>query len=257
MAATLHFKTLGQGDPVIVLHGLFGMLDNLLSLGKKLEDEGFMAFLVDQRDHGRSPHTTAFDYRLLAEDLSSFMEENWIHEGILIGHSMGGKTCLEFLIQNSDIITKAIIIDIGIKKYEEGHLTVFDALLAIDIDKVENRNEVENTLMSKLNDYGTVQFLMKNLTRKKTGGFEWKVNLPLIYKEYSNILADIPVDEPIYTDILFIRGAKSDYILDEDIPIIKEKFPNASFVTIADAGHWVHVDKPNELFEQIISYIRA
>jgi pimeloyl-ACP methyl ester carboxylesterase len=257
MSSELNFKIIGQGDPVIILHGLFGMLDNLQSIAKKLETEGFMSFLIDQRDHGRSKHTSAFNYQLLADDLSHFMEDNWIHETMLIGHSMGGKTCLKYLSQNPSAITKCIIIDIGIKKYESGHQQVFDALFSVPINKIESRDEVEIILMEQLKNWGTVQFLMKNLSRKKSGGFEWKMNLNLIYKEYENILDEVTFSEVCETEICFIRGADSNYITDNDIISLKPIFPNSKFVTIPKAGHWVHVDQPNELFNEIITFING
>ncbi len=215
-----------------------------------------MTFLLDQRDHGRSPHTTHFDYPSLAEDLYHFLDSNWIHKTILIGHSMGGKTGLQFCAEHSDMVSKFVCIDIGPKEYYSGHQDVFDALNAIKINKVNSRDQVQEILMSHLLDLGTVLFLMKNLSRKKEGGFEWKMNLPLLYRDYDNILAAIDFDQQCEVETLFIRGANSRYILDEDIPAIQASLPNSTILTIPDAGHWVHVDKPNELFEQIISFIR-
>lgn len=256
MVPLLNYRILGQGKPVIILHGLFGMLDNWMNIAKKLENEGYMAILIDQRDHGRSEHTDAFDYPTLAEDLLHFMDENWIHEAILIGHSMGGKTGLQFVSQHESMISKFIVIDIGIKQYEPGHHDVFEALFTIDLDKIQSRDEAEQTMMKTLDDRGTVQFLMKNLTRKKEGGFEWKMNLSLLHRHYKNILGKISFDHLCHTRTLFIRGDKSDYILDHDIPDILASLPEARFVTIQDAGHWVHADKPIELFDEIIHFIR-
>lgn len=256
MHPTLNFKTVGQGSPIMLLHGLFGTLDNWLTIARKLEDEGFMTFLIDQRDHGRSDHTDAFNYPLLADDLLRFMEENWIHETILIGHSMGGKTGLQFVSQHEDMVKKFIVIDICFKRYPSGHEDVFEAMFAVDPSKIKSRDEALDIMMNKLHDLGTVQFLMKNLTRKKEGGFEWKLNLPLLFKEYHNILDEIKFDHPCEAKTLFIRGSRSNYIRDEDIPEIQKTFPNGRIVTIEGAGHWVHVDKPNELFQEINTFIR-
>lgn len=252
----LNYKIIGQGKPIIILHGLFGMLDNWLSTAKRLESEGYMAILVDQRDHGRSGHTDDFSYPLLAEDLYHFMEENWIHDAILIGHSMGGKTSMQFVAEHESMISKLIIIDIGIKKYTGGHQDVFDALFAVDINAVQSRDQVQQILMQHLNDIGTVQFLMKNLSRNKDGGFEWKMNLHLLYSKYQNILDDIKFSHPCDTDTLFVRGGRSRYIADEDWLEISKYFQNSRLKTIQDAGHWVHVDQPDELFETIIDFIR-
>lgn len=256
MTPSLNYKIIGQGKPVIILHGLFGMLDNWLNIAKKLEKEGYMAILIDQRDHGRSPHTTDFSYPLLADDLYHFMEENWIHDAILIGHSMGGKTVLQFMTEHDSMVSKVIVIDIGIKKYSGGHKEVFDALFAVDIDSVQNRDEVESVMIAALQDIGTVQFLMKNLTRKKSGGFEWKMNLPLLFEKYNNILDAITFDSPCLTETCIVRGGKSDYITDDDYIGMLKVLPGAHLVTIPEAGHWVHVDRPNELFTSINDFIR-
>lgn len=257
MTPQLNYKILGQGSPIIILHGLFGMLDNWMNMAKRLEAEGYMVILVDQRDHGRSPHTDEFSYALLSEDLFHFMDENWIHNSILIGHSMGGKTSLQFVSEHESMISKLLVIDIGLKKYTGGHQDVFDALFAIDIKNVQNRDEVQSILMKKLNDLGTVLFLMKNLTRNKVGGFEWKMNLPLLYQKYQNILSNISFSHSCETETLFIRGDRSNYILDDDWSQITEILPNAQLKTITDAGHWVHVDQPDELFNTIIDFIRT
>lgn len=252
----LNYKILGEGQPVLILHGLFGMLDNWLSFAKKLAESGYMAILIDQRDHGRSEHTTDFNYKLLAEDLYHFMEEHWIHSAHLIGHSMGGKTALQFVSDHTTEIKKLVVVDIGIKSYTGGHEKVFEALLSIDLSTTSDREAVENIISHYISDIGTIQFLMKNLTRHKDGHFEWKMNLPLLYANYKNILSSVTPDHVCHTETLFIKGQLSDYILDEDIEEIKTYFPNASFKEIASAGHWVHADKPVELFETIIDFIK-
>lgn len=253
----LNYKVFGSGQPVVILHGLFGMLDNLQVLARKLEQAGYMVYLVDQRDHGRSPHTDIFNYNVLAEDLNQFLEAHWLHQTIIIGHSMGGKTAMQFASHYTSDIQKLIIVDIGPKGYHGGHEVVFDALLAVDLNKLSSRQDAEDILMKKLGDYGTVQFLMKNLSRKKDGGFEWKMNLPLLYHSYKNILAPIEMDHPVDIDSLFIQGERSGYILEEDKKEILNKFPNAKFELIRDAGHWVHVDAPEALFKSVLEFIET
>ena len=256
MKPKLNFRIMGDGPPVIILHGLFGMLDNWITIGKKLSQEGYMAILIDQRDHGRSDHTSAFNYNILADDLYRFMEQNWIHSAILIGHSMGGKTALQFVADHTTDIRKLIVVDIGIKSYSGGHDDVFKALFSVDLSKIKAREEAEIAMSNILHEKGTVQFLLKNLTRNKEGHFVWKMNLPLLFENYKNILAPISIDHTCYTDALFMKGELSEYINSEDLPDIKQLFPNASFKTIASAGHWVHADQPDELFKTIIDFIK-
>jgi esterase len=254
----LNYKILGEGFPVVVLHGLFGMLDNLQLFGKALSESDYMVYLVDQRNHGRSPKSTDFSYHLLAEDVLHFMESHWLHRTVLIGHSMGGKTALEFVKEHPDHVTKLVIIDIGIKKYQGGHEAVLDALGSLPLKKISSREEAFQLLLETIRDEGTVHFLMKNLTRnKETHEFEWKMNLPVLIDKYENILQAIQFENPLDIDALFIRGEKSDYIKDEDIPEIKKYFPNATFKTIPNAGHWVHADNLPDLISEIISFLKT
>lgn len=250
----LNHKIYGQGDPIVILHGLFGMLDNWQTVAKKLAED-YMVILVDQRDHGKSKHTEEFNYQVLAEDLREFLEENWIHTCHIIGHSMGGKTAIQFSVLNSGMIEKMIIVDIGPKAYKPGHETIFKALLEVPIDKVQSRQEVETIISKYIEDSGVRLFLMKNLQRKKEGGFRWKMNLQLLYKEYNNILAKINTTEPVDVDSLFIYGSKSHYILPSEIDSIKKIFPQAKFSEV-DAGHWIHAEKPDELITLITEYLK-
>jgi esterase len=252
----LNYKIYGQGQPIVILHGLFGTLDNWHNFAKRLEEAGYMAILVDQRDHGRSEHTADFSYPLLSQDLQNFLEENWIYEGTIIGHSMGGKTCLEYIADFNPTDFKFVIIDIGIKQYEEGHSEIFKALLSVPLDTLSSRKEAEDILMNAIRNNGEVQFLMKNLTRTKDGGFEWKINLPLLFDKYNNILEAIKFKEASNVKTLFVRGGQSGYITDEDWPDIQKVLPNSQLKTIHGAGHWIHADKPVELFDTIIDFIK-
>ncbi|MBK6363005.1 MAG: alpha/beta fold hydrolase [Saprospiraceae bacterium] len=254
----LNYKQMGEGFPIVVLHGLFGMLDNLQLFGKALSEHDYMVYLVDQRNHGRSPRNNDFSYPALATDLLHFMETHWLHRTVLIGHSMGGKAALQFVKDHSDHVTKLVIIDIGIKKYEGGHETIFEALSSLPLNETDSREAAFNKLKQSIGDESVVHFLMKNLTRnKETHAFEWKMNLPVLVKNYYNILDSVPFDGPLDTEVLFIRGDRSNYIQDEDIPEIKKYFPNASFVTIPNAGHWIHVDNLPVLISEIISFLKT
>lgn len=249
----LNHKIFGQGDPIIILHGLFGMLDNWQTIGKKLAED-YMVVLVDQRDHGKSDHTDEFNYQVLAEDLRVFMEENWMHEAYIIGHSMGGKTAMQFAVDNPDMIEKLIIVDIGPKAYKAGHDTIFKALREVEIDKVKSREEVEESIAKYINDKGVRLFLMKNLQRKKEGGFRWKMNLELLYQEYPNIIDAIKYDGTVDVETLFIYGSKSHYIVPSEIEGVKEIFPHSTFEEV-DAGHWIHAEKPDELLTLVKGFL--
>lgn len=251
----LHHKVLGQGAPIIILHGLFGTLDNWQTVGKALS-EHYTVYLMDQRDHGRSPHTQAINYTLMAEDLRHFMESNWIFKAHIMGHSMGGKTAMQFALHNPDMVDQLVVVDIAPKNYTGGHESIFDAILALDLNTIESRAEAAVFLQSKLNDNGVVQFLMKNLTRSKEGKYEWKMNLPVIHQNYAAILSNVDAQQSFEGNTLFIRGADSNYIQDGDWQLILQKFPNASLATIPNAGHWVHADQPAQLLQTVQQFLK-
>ncbi len=251
----LNFKTFGTGDPLIILHGLFGMLDNWQTIAKKLADD-YMVYVVDLRDHGKSEHTDDFNYPLLAQDIAEFLESEWIHEAYILGHSMGGKTALQLVKDYPELVEKLIVVDIGIKSYEGGHEMILEALNTVPIEEVESRKDVEKHLSQYISEPGIRLFLMKNLTRNKEGGYRWKMNLKLLIKHYQEILAGIIFEDVVDTPTLFIRGGQSKYILDEDFDDLSSHFESIELATVLNAGHWVHAEQPNELLAAIRSFLK-
>lgn len=249
----LNFKEFGQGDPVIILHGLFGTLDNWQTIAKQLA-KNYTVYIVDQRNHGRSPHDDEFSYPIMAEDLQVFMESKWIYKAHIIGHSMGGKTAMEFALNYPDMVDKLVIVDIAPKAYEGGHQIIFDALFSVDLTALTNRKEADEVLAQKIEDYGVRQFLLKNLSRTKEGAYQWKMNLPVIYKHYQAILASISVEATFDKETLFIKGEKSNYIQEVDKETIERYFPKASIRMVEGSGHWVHAEKPKELLDLVLQY---
>lgn len=250
----LNYREYGQGEPVIILHGLLGMLDNWHSFSKTLSEK-YWIISVDQRNHGRSFHSSDIDYPLMAEDLLEFMDELHIPKCHILGHSMGGKTSMQFINDYPDRIDKAIIVDIAPKAYKGGHEHILNALRKIKINEVKDRQEVQDQLMKELNDQGTVLFLMKNLTRNKNSSYEWKANIKSLQSNYHNITAALNLSGPLDTNIAFIRGGLSEYIKDEDFVPIKSIFPNSEFHTVEDAGHWVHADDMQTLLEIVENFL--
>lgn len=252
--SSLNYKVFGEGDPIIILHGLFGMLDNWQSFAKSLA-EHYMVYIIDQRDHGKSPHTDNFDYPSLSEDLKQFMESQWIYGATIIGHSMGGKVAMQFAAEYEDMVNRLIVVDIGPKAYERKHDTIFKALLDLNLSEVHGRNDIINKLSESIHDPSVIHFLMKNVKRLKDGGYEYKFNLPLLYRAYDNINSGIEIMEPISCPTLFVRGKNSNYISDEDFTEIKNLFTNSRLITVDDAGHWVHADQPKVLLDHITSFL--
>jgi len=250
----LNYKEFGQGEPLIILHGLFGTLDNWQTLAKRFA-ENYTVFIIDQRNHGKSPHMDEHSYELMAEDLRIFMESNFMFKAHILGHSMGGKTAMKFALNNPDMVDKLTIVDISPKQNEGGHETIFEALFSLDLAKIKSRSEADAELTKLIADLGVRQFLLKNLTRKKEGGYRWKMNLTALHMHYQEILAETVGEDTFDEPSLFIRGGKSGYILDEDIPQIKEFFPAARIETVADAGHWVHAEQPEELYRLVSEFL--
>ncbi len=249
----LFYRKQGEGRNIIILHGLFGSSDNWMSVGKMLSDE-YTVWTVDQRNHGQSPHSKDFTYEAMSDDLLEFIEDHNIHEPYLIGHSMGGKTVMEFLIREHLIIPGAIIADIGPKAYPIHHQEILDGLNYIDIQNAESRKEIEDQLKKYVPEFGIRAFLLKNVRRTEAGNYEWMINLPVITRNIENVGAGYSDNHMYQGDVLFLRGGKSDYIKDEDFAFIKRIFPKAVFETMEGAGHWLHAEQPEAFVELVRKY---
>jgi len=251
--AKLHHKSFGEGFPVLILHGLFGMSDNWKSFGRELSAH-FRVILVDQRDHGLSDKTEAFTYEMAARDLKAMLEEESINKVIIIGHSMGGKTAMTFSQMFPEFVKKLIVVDISPIAYKGGHEYIFDAILSIDLDSLGSRREVDLELSQKIPQVGIRQFLMKNLKRTNDGSYNWKANFETLFRSYSSIGAAIG-QKVIEIPTLFVKGDQSDYILEDSVAVINELFINNKIKSIKDAGHWVHQQKPKELLKIVRDFI--
>lgn len=239
----LNFKEFGNGDPVIILHGLFGTSDNWQTLAKQLADD-YTVFIVDQRNHGRSPHDNEFNYQVMADDLDYFMRDKWIDDARIVGHSMGGKTAMQFALMYPERVSQLAVVDIGVQQYVGGHEEILDALLSLELDKVESRKDADAKIGATIKEYGVRQFLLKNLTRNKAGGYEWKMNLPVIFKNYQNILNAIESDKTFEKPTHFIKGENSKYLNLAAVEDIKKLFPSATFEEVKAVGHWIHAEAP-------------
>ncbi len=249
----LYAREFGQGSPVIILHGLFGFSDNWQTIAKALA-ANHLVITPDLRNHGRSPHVPGHSYTEMAEDIRAFLEARWIFTSAVIGHSMGGKTAMQLALHYPDLVDRLVVVDIEPGQADDNQGDIFAALLGLDLTKITSRQEADAFLTTRVPDMGTRQFLLKNITRNENGTYSWKMNLPELWKHYADILGPV-TGEPFDKPTLFIRGSRSDYIKDSDLPAIKMLFPQAELVTIEGAGHWVHADKPAELFHVIQQFL--
>jgi len=252
----LFYREMGQGTPLIILHGVFGSSDNWLSIGKRFAENGFHTYLIDQRNHGQSPHVPIHDYSSMAVDLLSFLDEKRIDKAIIIGHSMGGKTAMQFAVTNADRILKMIIVDIAPKQYLIHHGKILRGLNTIPLELLKSRQEADEILSEYEPDKGTKQFLLKNLYRKEDNSFAWRMNLPVLTAQIGNVVAPLRWEKPIQVDTLFMKGAKSWYVTTEDEATIRQIFPQSRFCTIADAGHWIQAEQPEAFLQATLDFLR-
>lgn len=248
----LAFNQMGSGDPIIILHGLFGSSDNWQTLGKKIAEK-YSVYLIDQRNHGRSIHSDDFNYELLAEDINEFMTAEGLQSAVVVGHSMGGKTAMRFSQKYPEKVDKLVVADMGIKQYEPHHQKILEALHALDLETLESRKDADDQMAAYIPDFGTRQFILKNLYRKGKESFAWRINFPVLEDRMDEILAAIP-EEKVQVPALFIRGEKSDYIPEADFDSIKALFPQATFVGL-DVGHWVHAEDPEGFYKVLMDFI--
>lgn len=251
----LNYKSIGSGFPLIILHGLLGSLDNWQSIAKQLSEQ-FQVFSIDQRNHGRSPHSDEFSYDLLVNDVLEFMQQQGISKAHFIGHSMGGKVAMRLALEHPEKVAKLIVVDVAPVEYEDRHSTVFKALSAVDLKTLENRQHAETILRNHLgSDESTIQFLMKGLYRNDNNKFQWRFNVQALYDAYSEISSGIKADKPFDGETLFIKGEKSDYINASNFSEIIDLFPHNQLAEIAGAGHWVHADKPAEFINAVLKFL--
>jgi pimeloyl-ACP methyl ester carboxylesterase len=249
----LHFRTLGEGPPLIILHGLLGSLHHWLPLARKFA-ERFKVFAVDQRNHGLSPHSPEFGYDHMARDLHEFMNAQGLTSAHVLGHSMGGKTAMQFALLYPDQVEKLVVVDISPKAHVPRQSGTIQALLALDLGKYQHRGELDAALAESVPDEELRQFLLTNVARDKSGAFVWKANLSAIWENRRLLGAALESERPCIKPALFIRGGKSDYVTDADLDSIRRLFPRVTMETISEAGHWIHADAPTKFLSLVMEF---
>lgn len=267
----LYFQKIGEGPVLIILHGLYGLSDNWISIARKLGID-HTVYIVDQRNHGRSPHHPINTYDAMAQDLNELMVSENIEKASILGHSMGGKTAMVFSALFPTKVDKLIIVDIGPGGYANvdqhspqvlAHLNIVHSMLSIDFDAFTSRVQIDNELAKTIKDQTIRQFLMKNVHRNIDNTFCWKLNIDAISKAMPAIMGSVSLEKilngaPITEfPVLFIKGEKSDYINKEQEVLINKFFPNALIETIRDAGHWVHSEQPESFYNLVNSFLKV
>ncbi len=250
----LFFQEYGTNQPLIILHGMLGTLDNWHTLSKTFATS-FRVLAVDLRNHGRSPHSNTFTYKAMAEDVHELLDAQHIESAHLIGHSMGGKVAMTLALSSPERVGKLVVVDIAPRSYPRLHDELLEALMSVNIGVFQSRQQVDGALSGKIPDVGVRQFLMKNLGRDSAGSFFWKADLEVISKNYEELASEIRALAPFPKPTLFVKGERSRYILESDTPFIYSLFPNARIVSI-DAGHWIHAESPARFSDVVQQFLR-
>ncbi len=252
----LHANVFGEGKPFVILHGFLGMGDNWKTMGKKISEQGFQMHLLDQRNHGRSDHSDEFSYHLMAEDLKEYCDANELTKINLLGHSMGGKTAMLFAVKYPDMVNDLMVADIGPKYYPLHHQDILDGLSALDFEILKSRGEVDKELSAYVPEMGVRMFLLKNLYWKEKGVLDLRLNLESLIKNASEIGKELDENFTYHGKTLFLKGEKSNYILEDDLISIKRQFPSAIFKEIPSAGHWLHAENPNDFMVEVLGFVK-
>ncbi|WP_347709810.1 alpha/beta fold hydrolase [Jejuia spongiicola] len=251
----LHSNIIGEGQPFVILHGFLGMSDNWKTLGRQFSEQGFELHMIDQRNHGRSFWSDAFNYEILAEDLKHYCDAHQLKDIILLGHSMGGKTAMLFATEYPDIVLKLVVADISPRFYPIHHDTILEGLSTLNFDTIKSRGQADTILSNYVSDFGTRQFLLKNLYWIEKGKLALRINLEVLKNEVAEIGEALPSYSRFEKDTLFLRGDRSEYIGVDDERLIINHFPKAKIGNISNSGHWLHAENPKDFFEAVMQFV--
>lgn len=250
----LNYKKYGnKGQCIIILHGLLGSLDNWQTIAKILSEQ-YQIYSIDQRNHGRSPHSDILNYDVLAEDLNNFIHQHQLENIVLLGHSMGGKVAMLYSLLYPEKVSKLIVVDITPRNYSGGHELILETMKTVDLKSITSRKTLEDFFMEQLKSLSLVQFVTKNLGRNSDNTFYWKCNLEAIVNNYKLLMSFPQIQNKFSGKTYFIKGELSDYIQKDDNNIIQQYFPNSKTFEIKNATHWVHADNTED-FINTIHYI--
>lgn len=249
----LNYQVTGEGEPLIILHGLFGMLQNWNNPSKTLSQQ-YQVIAVDLRNHGRSPHCDEVSYSLMAADIIALMDHLNLPSAHILGHSMGGKVAMQLALNHPERINKLIVVDIAPVLYTPHHDDVFQGLFGVDLTTIKSRGDADKALAQHVDDAAVRAFLLTNLYRTEDQQFSWRMNLDALHKQYANISA-APEGPHYKQPVLFIKGANSDYLIPAYREAVLSLFPQADYKVIMGAGHWPHAEKPAEFTKIVMDYL--
>ena len=251
----LHSTIKGEGIPLLILHGYFGMSDNWKTLGNQFSED-FQVHLIDQRNHGRSFHEDEFNYEVLVEDLYRYIQFYKLEKVYIIGHSMGGKTAMLFAVTYPNLVKKLIIVDISPREYQPHHNAILAGLNSIDFSVDNSRGKVDKKLAGLIPELGVRQFLLKNVYWKEKGQLAFRFNLESLTKNNAEVGEALPSFTVYENDTLFLKGEKSDYITENEEAIIEAHFPSSKIIEIKNAGHWLHAENAKQFYSEVCKFLK-
>lgn len=258
----LHAQVIGEGKPFVILHGFLGMSDNWRTLGRRFGEDDYEMHLIDQRNHGRSFHSDEFSYECMVEDLKYYLDANNLDNIVLLGHSMGGKTAMQFAVKYPNRVAKLIVADIAPKSYPQHHQAILKGLSSLKfadpelgVEGISSRGEADKALSEYVAIHAVRQFLLKNLYWESKGKLALRMNLSALIENIEEIGMALPDEAVFEGETLFISGGKSEYILPEDEVLLKRHFPNYQLTKIRGVGHWLHAEKPEEFYEIVAGFL--
>lgn len=251
----LHSRIIGNGKPLLILHGYFGMGDNWKSHANKFAEDGYEVHLIDQRNHGRSFHSDEFDYELMVEDLYNYISKYELQNINLLGHSMGGKTAMLFATEYPKLVKKLIIADISPKMYPPHHHDILQALNSVDFNIQNSRKLVEEKIMELIPEAGIRQFLLKSTYWREKGKLAFRFNLKSLTENNNEVGEALPSFTVFEGETLFLKGENSGYISVNEESLINAHFPNSTIKIVANAGHWLHAENPKDFYKRVIDFV--
>ncbi|PKH50501.1 alpha/beta hydrolase [Tenacibaculum sp. Bg11-29] len=252
----LHSRIVGEGKPLLILHGYFGMGDNWKTHANSLAKDGFEVHLIDQRNHGRSFHSDEFDYELMVADLYDYIIHYQLEKVHLLGHSMGGKTVMLFATEYAELVDKLIVADISPRMYPPHHHDILKALNSVDFTIQNSRKLIDGKLSELISEVGIRQFLLKSVYRKTKDELAFRFNLKSLTENNDEVGEALPSFTVFEGNTLFLKGENSGYISVNEEPIIEAHFPNSTIKLITNAGHWLHAENPVSFYTEVIAFIK-
>jgi esterase len=249
----LHGYTEGNGPDLVILHGLFGSGENWRSIARLLADD-FRVTTLDLRNHGNSPRAAETSYPAMAADVLHTLDAMDIRRTHIMGHSMGGKTAMQFALTAPDRVDHLVVVDIAPRAYPSYHVRILEGLCALDLSTLRSRKEALERLSDAVPEARVRRFLVKNLEHDESGSYRWRINLPAIRAGYPRIAEGLDLFDLYESPALFIRGDRSPYVRDTDLETVRAFFPEAQFETLP-GGHWIHADATERFVQTVRRFL--